>query len=82
MVGLRSYGIKLNNVHIKWNGPVISQALSQTLSNSVGATSEYHLNLFDPIGALRSPNPVSVGIYGGLGVPTFAIFHGTKYYNN
>lgn len=74
--------IKLNNIHIKWNGPVITRSLSQSLANSIGATSNYKLNLFDPIGALRSPNPIDFGIYGGLGIATFTIFHGTKYYAN
>jgi len=42
----------------------------------------YSLNLGDPIGVFGTPNPVMIGIYGALGIPTLATFHNTNYYPN
>ncbi len=73
-------GIKFQNLEIKWIGPVISRSTAMSLSNSIRAQSSYYLNFGDPVGALTTMNPVRMGIYGGVGLATFAIFHGENYY--
>ena len=73
-------GMKFQNLEIKWIGPVISEADATSLSNSIGAHSSYRLNFGDPVGAFATMNPAKASIYGGVGLATFATFHGTNRY--
>gem|GEM_PF-5864606 len=73
-------GTKFNNLEIKWIGPAISRANATNLSNAIGARSSYSMNWADPVGAVSTFNPVLMSIYGGLGLATGTIFHGTDHY--
>ncbi len=71
---------KFNNLEIKWIGPAISRTTATNLSNAIRAQSSYSLNWADPVGAVSTFNPVQMSIYGGLGLATGTIFHGTDHY--
>jgi len=74
-------GVKLPQTQFSFNGPVIMKSTAYNLANMVGAPKPgYSLNPGDPIGVFATPNPVMIGIYGALGIPTLATFHGANYY--
>jgi len=77
---LSAEGIKIDGSKINFNAPVISRTTAANLTSSIGAKFDYSLNWFDPIGIFTTLDPVKVGIYGGFGSATLAIFHGGKYY--
>ena len=77
---LNAEGIKVQRLHIDFNGPAIARSTAANLSQSIGATYEYHLNWADPVGIFTTWNPVQQTIYGVSGTITFTHFHSTESY--
>ncbi|MDD2653582.1 MAG: polymorphic toxin-type HINT domain-containing protein, partial [Candidatus Omnitrophica bacterium] len=73
-------GVKVIGVNIDFRGPVIMESTARTLATSIGATYTYQLNIGDPVGIFATVNPVMLGLYGAIGIPTLATFHSTDYY--
>jgi hypothetical protein len=79
--GLAVDGVKLPHAQMTFNGPVIMQSTANNLAASIGAPApRYNLNFGDPIGVFTTLNPVRASLYGVMGVPTLATFHGTNHY--